>query len=688
VRSTLTKWFARHLEAAHALPTSSLGHCPTSTTGGGFALRIGNAVTLASAPPRPSNRDELISARHGRRAPGRSAGRGPKKRRPRRNCCSSGGEGLPFPPVTVAAGCSPRPATSNRVAGEAAGAMGRPATGVLVRRTTTPDPERLPEVDARLQRRHRRVSGRRRDPGGAGHQGTQPCARRAPDFRLRAGSADGEGRPLRGLSSRHDRAGDHRQITAALGAAPSAGAVGPEPRAPRARRAVVWIVVRMQRNGQQRPHRLSRRRSFALPWPCWSCCGGRPDKAPVDVGRRPRQNRRRPSALRQWADGDRAVRRDHRGDGGGDQVCGRNRTSRTAMEGNGNALGVGAGRPCQAAAPAGKIGGLSRAGGGSTKPTDMPPKVNASPVTNLKDGYLSPGWRCGAEIQAAQGRHDEAVAMAREARCRRRRPPISFCEPDADNLPRPSGRGCSPRQGDEPGANRCPGANAEALVRPRRKWANSNWAASGRGPLCPADSSPAPTDRPRLGRSPTGPASSPRAYVPAMAGPRTFDTLVEGYGIGSCTTIRRRLSGDPVTDRAGMLAGGISKPRVFEQFTRFPRRAQPWQSRGGALGAPLESMGGRTTGTKTVGFMLFEADRRRTKPIYAGRFGRGPTSTAPTASHRGPVITQARGAAVSRRTGRVMSSFVDALDRPSTSMAATSVSRGPRLSVGVPQRRC
>ena len=91
------------------------------------------------------------------------------------------------------------------------------------------------------------------------------------------------------------------------------------------------------------------------------------------------------------------------------------------------------------------------------------------------------------------------------------------------------------------------------------------------------------------------------------------ETLADSYADQFVYDDRRRLSGDPITDRAGMRA---AFERVLEQYTVFEGDALAVRGERLAL---IRTRWSDDAGNETTGFFCFEADEDG-RTIYAGRF--------------------------------------------------------------------
>ena len=261
------------------------------------------------------------------------------------------------------------------------------------------DPERLLEVEARLQGAIDEF-GRRNDPAGLAKAHRVRASARSRLGRI----GDCEADLFEALiAARHS--GDHRQITAALGAAPGAALWGPSP-VPKAGGRCL-DVVRMQRMTTAAPSlEATSLRCLAV----LELLRGRPDKARTmladarqvvaDLGlRHGLMETELFAGIIESMEGDPVAAEPH---------------FRTALEGL-EALGVGADAGQAAALLARSVlaqGRVDEADGHATLSERLAGR-------NLKTAIA---WRAvRAEILAARGRHTEAAAMARDAVDGRRR---------------------------------------------------------------------------------------------------------------------------------------------------------------------------------------------------------------------------------------------------------------------------
>jgi len=371
---------ARHLEAAHSY-RSQLGPLDSRS----HELAVRSAQHYAASARRALDRDELVSA-------GTQAARGA--------ALAASDETLHADLLLI--GCEAFLSAGDVTAGAplvdeleriADDALAPWATCYRCQFVIYTDPERLLEVEARL---HEAIDefGRRTDHAGL-----------AKAHRVRAGA---RGRLGRIGASEIDlfealiaarESGDHRQITAALGAAPGAALWGPSP-VPKAGGRCL-DVVRMQRMTTAAPslEATSLRHLAVL-----EVLRGRPDKARTmlanarqvvaDLGlRHGVMETELFAGIIESMEGDPVAAEPH---------------FRTALEGL-DALGVGADAGQAAALLARSVlaqGRLEEADRHAAESERLAGR-------NLKTAIA---WRAvRAEIFAAQGRHADAVAMAREA---------------------------------------------------------------------------------------------------------------------------------------------------------------------------------------------------------------------------------------------------------------------------------
>ena len=513
---------ARNLEAAHGY-RRELGTLDEHT--GALALR--SARHYAASARRALDRDELVSA-------GTQAARGA--------ALAAADEGVHADLLLI--GCeaflsagdvasgAPLVDELDRIAGDELAPW---ATCYRCQFVVYTDPERLLEVDARLQGAIDEF-GRREDPAGL-----------AKAHRVRAGARARLGRigdcevDLFDALIAARRSGDHRQITAAMGAAPAAALWGPSP-VPKAGGRCL-DVVRMQRMTTAAPSlEATSLRCLAV----LEFLRGRPDKARTmladarqvvaDLGlRHGLMETELFAGIIESMEGDPVAAEPH---------------FRTALEGL-DALGVGADAGQAAALLARSVLAQGRVGEADRHAAESERLAGR----NLKTAIA---WRAvRAEILAAQGRDAEAVAMARDA--------VSVAA--GTDLVLDHAEACLAlgrvlaAAGDAKGANDARN-NAEQLYA-----AKEVASAMGRvvAPLIPTTSQAAPDE--------TGPATSRLAVKNRASG--TVDATwraYRGHNISGAVADfsdryvyddRRRLSGDPIQGIAEMRAAA---ERALEQY--------------------------------------------------------------------------------------------------------------------------
>ncbi len=558
---------ARHLEAAHGY-RRELGTLDEHTRG--LALR--SARCYLSSARRALDRDELVSA--GTQA-ARGAGLAAANQAVHAELLLVGCEAF-LSAGDVAAG-APLVDDLDRIAGEALAPW---ATCYRCQFVVYTDPERLLEVDARLQSAIDEF-GRLRDPAGL-----------AKAHRVRAGArarlgriGDAEVDLFEALIAAR-QGGDHRQITAALGAAPSAALWGPSP-VPKAGGRCL-DVVRMQRMTTAAPSlEATSLRCLAV----LELLRGRPDKARsmladarqvvADLGlRHGLMETELFAGIIESMVGDQVAAEPH---------------FRTAMEGL-DALGVGADAGQAAALLARSVLAQGRVDEADRYATESEHLAGH----NLKTAIA---WRAArAEILAAQGRYDEAVEMARDA--------VGVAA--GTDLVLDHAEACLAfsrvlaAAGDAKGAN---GARADA----ERLYAAKEVATTiGRMAGSAVPAAPPPTSMMTRLAITNRASELTEAFVPAMRA-HDVDTLVNSYADRFVYDDRRRLSGAPVSTRAEMRA---AFERVFEQFTVFDGHTVA--VRGERLVLRWNRWADHD-GNESVGFTLFEVDEDE-RTIYAGRF--------------------------------------------------------------------
>ena len=393
------------------------------------------------------------------------------------------------------------------------------------------DPQRLPEVDARLQGAIDEF-GRRGDPAGL-----------AKAHRVRAGTrarlgrvGDCEADFFEALVAAR-QAGDHRQITSALTGAPAAALWGPSP-VPKAGGRCL-DVVRMQRMTTAAPSlEATSLRCLAL----LELLRGRPDKARemladarqvvADLGlRHGLMETELYAGIIESMQGDPVAAEPH---------------FRTALEGL-DALGVGADAGQAAALLARSV----LAQGRIDEADRYAAESERIAGHNLKTAIA---WRAvRAEILAAQGRHDDAVAMGRDAVRVAAETDLVLDHADACLA---LGRVLAVA-GDEPGAGAAR-RDAAALYAAKE-------AVSSVGPAAPASaaSSPAQTPMSRLAVSNRVSESVDVSWRAAQA--HDVHAAVANYSDRYVYDDHRRFSGDPIEGIAEMRT---AVERLIEQYPR------------------------------------------------------------------------------------------------------------------------
>jgi class 3 adenylate cyclase/ketosteroid isomerase-like protein len=508
---------ARHLEAAHGY-LLELGQ-PNDRTS---ALAIRSARCYLASARRALDRDELISA-------GTQAARGAALA-----ACDGtvhaelllvGCEAF-LSAGDVAAG-APLVDDLDRIAGEALAPW---ATCYRCQFVVYTEPMRLLEVDDRLQHAIDEF-GRRRDPAGLAKAHRVRASTR---FRLgRIGDAEAD---LFEALIAARRGGDHRQITAALGAAPSAALWGPSP-VPKAGGRCL-DVVRMQRMTTAAPSlEATSLRCLAV----LELLRGRPDKARsmladarhlvAELGlRHGLMETELFAGIIEAMEGDPAAAEPH---------------FRTALEGLG-ALGVGADAGQAAALLARAVlaqGRIDEADGYAAESERLAGH-------NLKSAIA---WRAvRAELLSAQGRHDAAVGMARD----------SVAVAAGTDLVLDHAEACLAlgrvlgAAGDESGASAAR-RDAAALYLAKEV------ATSVARPVEPAVAE----GPPQTSRLPITNLATERVEAALRAlqtdGPEGY---VAAYSDQFVYDDRRRLPGDPIVDHAGQVA---AVERILKQYPHF-----------------------------------------------------------------------------------------------------------------------
>ena len=442
------------------------------------------------------------------------------------------------------------------------------------------EPERLLEVDDRLQGAIDHF-GRRRDPAGLAK-----AHRVRASARLRLGRVgDGEVDLFEALIAAR-QCGDHRQITAALSAAPAAALWGPSP-VPKAGGRCL-DVVRMQRMTTAAPslEATSMRHLAVL-----ELLRGRPDKARTmladarqvvsDLGlRHGLMETELFAGIIESMEGDPVAAEPH---------------FRTALEGL-DALGVGADAGLAAALLARSV----LAQGRIDEADRYAAESERLAGRNLKTAIA---WRAvRAQILSAQGQHDDAAAMARDAVEVASGTDIVLDHADA----------CLALSqvlataGDAKGAKRA------------REDADRLYAAKEVAVEKPPHTTPlaAVTAEVNPKASRLAVTNQSCEYLPSfIAASQAHDVegALEWFSDRFVYDDRRRLSGDPVVGREAMR---VAIERVFEQYTKFDFRVLA--VRGERLHL-LWSRWSDDDGNENITLYVNEADDDG-QLIYHGRF--------------------------------------------------------------------
>ncbi|HTI78683.1 MAG TPA: AAA family ATPase, partial [Mycobacterium sp.] len=563
---------ARHLEAAHTYRLE-LGTVDEHTRD--LALR--SARRYAASARRALDRDELVSA--GTQA-ARGAALAAEDDAAHAELLLIGCEAF-LSAGDVAAG-APLVDELDRIAGDALAPW---ATCYRCQLVVYTDPERLLDVDDRLQSAIDEF-GRRNDSAGL-----------AKAHRVRAGARARLGRigdcevDLFEALIAARRSGDHRQITAALGAAPGAALWGPSP-VPKAGGRCL-DVVRMQRMTTAAPSlEATSLRCLAV----LEMLRGRPDKARAmladarqvvaDLGlRHGLMETELFAGIIESMEGDLVAAEPH---------------FRTALEGL-DALGVGADAGQAAALLARSVLAQGRVDEADRYATESEHLAGR----NLKTAIA---WRAvRAEILAAQGRHDEAAVMAREA----------VTVATGTDLVLDHAEACLALSRVLAAAGDIKGANA-ARSEAERFYAAKEVASAVRPVAESAISVPAPaTIAPR-------PTASRLAVVNRAS--ETVDAVWRTYqarNIGGAVTDffsdrfvyddRRRLSGDPID--------GVAEMRVAAERARAQYPNTEWRTLA-VRGDQLELLWLRMwddAGNESTTLNVYELDSH-SKVEYWGRF--------------------------------------------------------------------
>ena len=568
---------ARHLEAAHGY-RRELGTLDEDTD----RLALRSARHYLASARRALDRDELVSA--GTQA-ARGAALATADEAVRAELLLVGCEAfLSAGDVTAGA---PLVDDLDRIAGEGLAPW---ATCYRCQFVVYTDPERLLEVDARLQSAIDEF-GRRGDPAGL-----------AKAHRVRAGTRARLGRIgdcevdlFEALIAARE-GGDHRQITAALGAAPSAALWGPSP-VPKAGGRCL-DVVRMQRMTTAAPSlEATSLRCLAV----LELLRGRPDKARSMLAdarqivaylglRHGLMETELFAGIIESMVGDQVSAEPH---------------FRTALEGL-DALGVGADAGQAAALLARSV----LAQGRIDEADRYAAESERIAGHNLKSAIA---WRAvRAEILAIQGRHDEAAAMANEAVAVAAGTDLVLDHAEACLA---LGRVLA-AAGDTKGANDAQ-HDAEALY-------EAKGAASSIGrsvePAAPAASSPAPTTATSRLAMKNRASETNASRVRAMRA-RDVDAIVDCYSDRFVYDDQRRLSGEPIGDGAALRAAAV---RIIEDFPRVEWRTLA--VRGESLDLAWTRWS-NDAGYQTTRFSLAEVgDDGRL--VYEGQFDEGDFQSA------------------------------------------------------------
>ena len=597
----------RHLEAAYGY-RRELGTLDEHSHG--LALR--SARCYLSSARRALDRDELVSA--GTQA-ARGAGLAAADQAVHAELLLVGCEAfLSAGDVTAGA---PLVDDLERIAGEALAPW---ATCYRCQFVVYTDPARLLEVDARLQSAIDEF-GRRTDPAGL-----------AKAHRVRAGArarlgriGDAEVDLFEALIAAR-QGGDHRQITAALGAAPNAALWGPSP-VPKAGGRCL-DVVRMQRMTTAAPSlEATSLRCLAM----LELLRGRPDKARsmladarqvvADLGlRHGLMETELFAGFIEAMVGDQVAAEPH---------------FRTAMEGM-DALGVGADAGQAAALLARSVLAQGRVDEADRYAAESERVAGH----NLKTAIA---WRAvRAEILAAQGRHDEAVDLAQAA-----------AEVAAGtDLVLDHAEACLAlsrvlaASGDAKGANDARN-DANALYAAKEVATSIGQTVESAAPTAP---SPARATS-RLAIANRASEATAASWLMMQAG--DVDTLANSYADQFEYDDRRRLSGDPIADRAGMRAAFA---RVMEQFTVFEGHTLAVRGERSVL---VRTRWSDDAGNETTGLLCFEVDQDG-RTIYAGRFDEDDFEAAYRKLEERYYAGEGSAFATN---GRAVTSWIESLDR-------------------------
>lgn len=447
--------------------------------------------------------------------------------------------------------------------------------------TVYTDPERLPEVDSRLQAAIDEF-GRREDAAGLAKAHRVRASARARLGRI----GDCEVDLFEALIAAR-RGGDHRQITAALAAAPAAALWGPSP-VPKAGGRCL-DVVRMQRMTTAAPSlEATSLRCLAV----LELLRGRPDKARsmladarqvvADLGlRHGLMETELFAGIIESMVGDPVAAEPH---------------FRTALEGL-DALGVGADAGQAAALLARSVLAQGRVDEADRYASQSQQLAGH----NLKTAIA---WRAvRAEILAAQGRYEDGVAMAREAVAVAADTDLVLDHADAClALAR-----VMVSAGDERGG-------AEARRSAESLYAAKDAVVAARHTEGPAGPAAFPDDR----ATPSRLAICNRASIIVDAGWRAMrdhdpDGVVAVYSDTFTYEDHRRLSGAPIEDVAELRAAGV---RLIAQYPNVEWR--PLAVRGDTLGL-IWARFWDDAGNETTSLDLFQLGEDELAE-YHGRF--------------------------------------------------------------------
>jgi class 3 adenylate cyclase/ketosteroid isomerase-like protein len=513
---------ARHLEAAHTY-RRELGTLDEHTA----ALALRSARHYAASARRALDRDELVSA-------GTQAARGA--------ALATADEGVHAELLLI--GCEAFLSAGDVASGAplvddlehiAGDELAPWATCYRCQFLVYTDPERLLEVDARLQGAIDEF-GRRDDPAGLAKAHRVRASARARLGRI----GDCEVDLFEALIAAR-QSGDHRQITAALGAAPAAALWGPSP-VPKAGGRCL-DVVRMQRMTTAAPSlEATSLRCLAV----LELLRGRPDKARTmladarqvvaDLGlRHGLMETELFAGIIESMEGDPVAAEPH---------------FRMALEGL-DALGVGADAGQAAALLAQSVLAQGRVDEADRHAAESERLAGR----NLKTAIA---WRAvRAEILAAQERHAEAVAMARDA--------VSVAA--GTDLVLDHADTCLALSRVLAAAGDAKGAKTARDDADRLYAAKEVVTAIGRVVEPVVSPSPAPPTSSRLA---VKNQSCEIVHVMTRAtSARDVDGAVGCFSDRLVYDDRRRISGDPIVGRDAIRA---AIKRVFEQYTHFEFR--------------------------------------------------------------------------------------------------------------------